>query len=129
MRFGSTKHEYRVRRRFFQYFQKCVKSVYAQHVNFVNNINFIFSVDGRKRRLFLNISYIVNAIVACGVKLYNINSRLIRAVFAFQTRITVIQIRTIYRASKYLCGGGFARTARTAKKISMTDLPRFYLVF
>ena len=56
-----------MKRWFFQGFEKRVKGLLRQHVDFVNNVNSEFTADGSKFYAFPEISYLVDSPVGGAV--------------------------------------------------------------
>ncbi|OPZ98462.1 MAG: hypothetical protein BWY70_01219 [Bacteroidetes bacterium ADurb.Bin408] len=72
MFFGGGQNELGIHRGLFEGFKESIESSLREHVNFINNIYFVFYRLGRYAHLFHKGANIFNGVVGCGIKLVNI---------------------------------------------------------
>src|SRR5258706_1485559 len=72
MLLGCRQNKYRIRWRLFKGFQECIERTSREHVNFVYNIDFIFSAYRGVANLLNEGTDIFNRIIGSGVKLKDI---------------------------------------------------------
>ena len=128
MRFCSGENENGVGRRFLECLQECIESTAREHVNFVDDIYFIFGSRRQKHDFVADPTDIVDTVVGGGIHFDDIHKRVVKntpADFAFIARIAILRIEAVDRARKDLRNGGLAGAACARKKIGMSDLSRY----
>ena len=108
--------------RFFQRFQQRVERGSAEHMNFVDYIDFITSYRRTVHYVFLYRAYLVHAVVARRVDFNNIHARIFRqlpANFTFVAGRTVFRRKAVDRFGKNFRAGSFTRSSRPREKVSV----------
>ena len=70
---GGSEDKYNVGRRFFQSFQKCIKSFFGKHVDFVNDVDLVLSTGWGDGDFITELADFVDPTVAGSIYLYNIH--------------------------------------------------------
>ena len=99
-------------------------------MDFVDYINALFQRCGRIDDLFAYVAYIVNAVIARGVKLNHVCCGAVVNRYAggtFSARLAVLRVFAIDRLGENFRGCRFAGSACSAEKICMRDLAGFAL--
>ena len=78
MDFCGGENEFDVRRRFFNRFQQGVPCLFGKHVNFVDDIDFIFAVDRHMHDFVAQIADIVHGVLAGGINFNDVNIAFVR---------------------------------------------------
>ena len=94
-------------------------------MNFVNNINFVFTSNRWIFYFFSKFSNFINPIITCGINFQNIYVCAICYAFTnftFVTRISIVRMWTINRFCKNFGYTSFARSPSSRKQISMPNL-------
>ena len=78
MDFCGGEYEFDVRRRFFNRFQQGVPCLFGKHVNFVDDIDFIFAVNRHMHDFVAEVADIVNRVLAGGVNFDDVNIAFVR---------------------------------------------------
>ena len=110
-------------RRFFQGLQQRVKGLRRQHVHFIDDIDFVFSQQRRIRHLLDDLSDIVDAVVAGGVKFDDvrmISLQICQTVLAGIAGL-FLKILAVDRFRKELCDRSLTGSSWSGKKIRMGD--------
>ena len=129
--FGSRQNKDHMGRRFLQRFQKRVEGGGGQHVNFVDDVDLVFSHLGGIAHLFQQFADVIHAVVGGCVQLQHVHGAFGlngAADLALAAGIAVIGIQAVDGPAHQLGHGGFARSAAAAEQIGMGDLPRFDLM-
>ena len=71
--FRCRKNKNYIFRRFFQRFQQRIKRMVSQHVNFIDNIDFILAMHGNILNFFQNALRIFNFSVTCSIDFNNVH--------------------------------------------------------
>ena len=101
-------------------------------MHLVNDIHTVFQLCRQKRDLFLEVTHVINAVVARRVHLDHVRCA---AAFNASAGITLVagvsvsRILAIYRLGKNLGTARFSRSARAAEEISMRYFILRHLVF
>ena len=83
-------------------------------MNLVYDVYPVFGVDGGKIGVVDYISYIVNTVVACRVKLHNVKNRAVintAADFTLVAGAAVHRVQAVDCFCKNFCAGGLARAS------------------
>ena len=97
-------------RRFFKGFKKCIKGGLRKHVNFVDNIDFVFTLAWRNNGLFAQIADIIDTSVAGGIDFDDVEIIIFELVFK---TVNLVRQNTRY--------GRFASATWTNKKIGVRN--------
>ena len=100
-------------------------------MHFVHDINFIFNRNGRKLNVIAQLANFVYAVVGRRVDFKHVDVRRVGkslASGALAAWRTVYGVFAVNGFRENFGGGGFARAARSRKKIRMTDSARFNLI-
>ena len=101
-------------------------------MDLVYDIYAVFEKRGGEADLVLEVTDVINAVITCGVHLYNVGSDTAVDGSAGLTPVTgvaVSGILAVYGLGKYLCAAGLTRSARASEKISVRDLVICDLIF
>ena len=111
-------------RRFFQGFQKRIKSSYGKHMHLIDDIHFISPFCRTVSHLFPDLTNVVHAVIRCRIDLDDVHRSACRngfAHFTFPTGTSAHRVLTVYRFSKYFCRRGLSRPPGPAKQVCMAD--------
>ena len=119
-------------RRLLERLQKRVERRGAQHMDLVDDEDFLLPLRRRVCRLIDHVPDIVDAVVRCRIHLDHVKTRVVRNRPAHRTlsaRISVVRILTVDSLRKNFGDGRLARATCAAEKITVADAVRDDLVF
>jgi len=128
MYFRRRQNENDMLRRLFQSFQKRVKSAFAQHMDFVDYIDFIFSDRWREIYFFYYIPHLVNLRMRRRVNFHHIQKIVLiyaQTNLALIARIALFLVFAIHGLGENSGDRSFPDSSRPGKKIRVSDLPAF----
>ena len=128
---GSGQNKDHMGRRFLQRFQKRVEGGSGQHVNFVDDIDLVFSHLGGVAYLLQQFADIIHAVVGGCVQLQHVHGAFRLngpADLALAAWVAVVGIQTVDGPAHQLGHGGFARAAAAAEQVGVGNLSRFDLM-
>ena len=126
MGFSGRQHEHNMGWRLFQCFQQRIEGFVGQHVNFINDINFVAGLRRRKLDILTEFADFVNSTVGSGVNLIDIHRRAIIDQITGTAMIAGSGCRscfTVQRLRQYFGCTGFACAPRTGEQIRMGNPP------
>ena len=124
MRVSSCQNKNYVSRRFFQSFQKCIESFRCQHMHFVDDVNFVPAIYRSKSKLLPQSFYFFNTTIGSCVDFKHVHGSACSntlTVYALTTRMCSRSLVTIKCLSQNARCTGLACTARSSKKISVSN--------
>ena len=132
MRIGRRQNKDHVCRRLFQSLEQSIERARRQHMNFVNNIDFIIGLRRCILDLVSDVSDFFNAVIGSSIDFDHIvqtsgSNRL--AGFAFVARVTVDLIRTVQSLCEQLGARSLAGSPWPRKQIRMRRLFRCQRIF
>ena len=122
MLFCCSQNKNNIRRRFFERFQQSIKCSGRKHMNLIDNIYFITSLNRGILYLFPNIPDILHTVIRSRIDFEYIKRTLCVNCLTGRTGITGVSIDrmlTVYRLCKKLCNRSLTSTSCTTKKIGM----------
>ncbi len=108
---------------FFESLEQGVECSRREHMDFIDNIDLVFSLVWFESRLLDEVSHILDSIVRCSIDLDTIEHiSFIKSytVSTFMAWITILQIETIDSLCEDTSGGSLAGSTRTREYIGMT---------
>ena len=128
--FGGCQNEGYIFRRFFQGFQKCVKSARRKHVHFVDDVN-LFAADCRRIvDAFAQFADVVDTVVGCRIDFDHVKERTILdglAGTALTARLFPVAEAVEPLGQKPRCGR-LAGASRSAEQVGMARAVRCDLI-
>jgi hypothetical protein len=124
MGFGGSQDEDDVGRRFFKSLEQGVGGAGAEHVDFIYDVDLEAGLVGGVINLLTEASDVVDAGVAGGVNLYDVQCLSFGyclADVAGVARFALAIGKTIYRFSQNTRRAGFTCSSRTAEKVGVRD--------
>ena len=125
--FGCGEDEFGVCRGLFEGFEEGVEGACREHMNLVDDVDFVAAGLGREVYLLDQFADVVDGVVRCCVELENVErcSRVERAAtFAFVAGLVVGgEVGAVYCFGQYAGAGGFAHSAWPAEEESLGQLP------
>jgi hypothetical protein len=115
----------------FECFEKRIKCSRRKHMDFVDNIDFIFSLIWLKSCLLDQFSYIFYSVIACTIDLDDIEHgiRVKRlTILTCMTRVTLSGTTTVQGLCEDTSARRLSSSARAMKEIGMTDTSRLETV-
>lgn len=114
--------EFHMRRRFFERLEERIKCSRREHMDLVDDVDFIFSLIGFESGLFDEITDILDAVIARSVDLDTVEHRPrveSPTILTCMTGIPILQISTIDSLSEDTSAGCFSCSTRSMKEVGM----------
>ncbi len=115
----------------FERLQKCIECWSREHMDFIYDIYFEFSLIWLESCSLDKLADIIDSCIARSIDLDNIEHSLIRegdTVRTFMTRVSILDIGTIDSLCEDACTTRLTRPTWSMKKIGMMDAPTFYTI-
>ena len=124
MRLRRREKEFHMLRRLLQRLQEGVPRLRRQHVDFVDDVDFVFAVDRRVLHVFADVADMLHLVVRRAVDFNHIHGRSGRhftAALALAARFAIDVVRAIQSLCENSRRRRLANSARTDKQIRMAD--------
>ena len=121
--FGGGKDEFYMCRRLFNGFQKSVPRCFGEHVDFVDNVNFILAGNRHVVGFFAQGTHVFHTVAAGGVDFYNIQIAFFSKGFtglAFAAGFAIVGIFAVDGFGKNTGNGGFTDPPGPHQQIGVT---------
>ena len=125
MGFGRRQDKDNVRRRLFQRLEQGIGCFFGKHVDFVDNVDFIAGLVGSVVDFLPEVSNFINAAVAGGVNLDNVQGGPLGYGLAQGAGIagfTLAVIKAVHRLGQDTSGTGLTGAPGTAEKVGMRNM-------
>ncbi len=124
LRLGRGEDEFYVLGRFFERFEKRVKSLRTEHVHFVDDVNFVATLGRRITNVVAQLAHLLDAVVARAIDLEDVEAVAggdFLATVAFAAGRNGRAMNAVERLGQNARGRGFADPARPDKKIGVGE--------
>jgi hypothetical protein len=111
-------------RRFLESFEECIKCPCREHMYLIDDIDFVFSLIGRKTGFFYEVADVLYTVVRCTIDLDRVEHRPIikcLAILTCMTGIAILEVETIDSLREDTSTRRLASSARSCEYIRMSD--------
>ena len=122
--FGCRKDEFCMFGRFFDGFEQSVPGALGEHVDFVDDVDFVFGTDRQMQDFLADFACFFDLRVRSGVDFDHIDAAFVGdgdAGFTFAARFAVDGVETVQRFCEDTSGGCFSDSARADEEIRLGD--------